>query len=136
MPFSVNKITLVSDAEALLQIAQRDKRNLQHRKDGIAIRTENTAEQVNTQAAELKDAQDELVKTDTELATATGEKKENLEIRKLELQLKIKKLSKTGNKVSAFDLLETEYNAHLYEQRLRGIDDFITAVSARKAELA
>ena len=136
MPFSTNQITLASEADTLLQMAQRDKRNLEYRREGISIRSENSAETAVEQAAELTEAQQDLEQTITALATLPpGEYRDTQEIKKMELELKIKKLTRTGSKGSAVSLLEMEYDSHLYDQRLAGIAGFMTAVNDRKAQL-
>src|SRR5262245_13900792 len=99
MSFSVNQITLSSEADSLLQMAQRDKRNIEYRKEGIALRSTNSAENAVQQATELAAAQDELERTITALTTIPpGDYRDNQEIKKMELELKIKKMTKNGGK--------------------------------------
>jgi hypothetical protein len=136
MNFSLNLITLASEADALLHMAARDKRNLLHRKETLDIRSENSAESVSGRAADLATAKAELASTIALLATLPdGPIKEDQEIKKMELELKIKKLSKSGNKADPVTFLATEYDADLHNRQIAGIDAFSAAVTERKAAL-
>jgi hypothetical protein len=136
MSYSLNLITLPSEADTLIRMAQRDKRNLQHRLESFDIRNENSAEDAAELAAELAAARASLDASIAMLATLPdGERKEDEETKKMELELRIRKLTKSGNKKGAVAILEREYDAELIERELAGIDDFIAAVTARKEAL-
>ena len=84
MAFSVDQITLVSEADTLLQMAQRDKRNIEYRKEGIVLRSVNSVETAAAHTADLANAQQELELTNTQLATLPpGEYRDNQEIKKM-----------------------------------------------------
>lgn len=136
MSYSVNLITLVSEADGLIRMAQRDKRNLEHRLESFGIRNENSAEDALELAAELAAANSQLTASIALIATLPdGLVKEDEITKKLELEVKIRKLSKSGNRRSAVSTLEREYDAELIEKELEGVNDFITEITARKAAL-
>lgn len=136
MSYSLNLIALASDADILIQTAQRDKRNLQHRRETLMLRSENSAEDSAAHAAELSAATASLAAANATIASLPeGEKKEEEITKKMELELKIRKLSKSGNKLGTVATIEREYDADQLTRQIDGIDAFISAVTARKAEL-
>jgi hypothetical protein len=130
MPFSVNLITLASEADALIALANRDKRGLEVRKQNLAYRTENVAERID----ELKETQAQLDSTIAAInALPDGERKEDEITKKLELELKIRRLSRSG--ISTVAKLENQYDIELIDRQIAGIDAFIDELTARKAQL-
>ena len=65
MAFTVSVIELVSEADELLRMAERDKRNLELRKSNITVRNQNAAEDVGERKAELAAAQAALAVSTT-----------------------------------------------------------------------
>lgn len=136
MNYSLNLITLPGDADSLIQTAQRDRRNLAHRKESFQIRTVNSAEDIAEQSVDLAAAKASLQTTDELLKVSPeGKQKEELITKKMELELKIRKLTTGGNKLSAVAIIEQEYDAEQLNKQLEGIDAFIAALTAHKAKL-
>jgi hypothetical protein len=136
MAFSLNLITLASEADILIKMAQRDKRNIQHRANSFDMRAENTAENAEELTAELATAKAELASTNALIATLPdGTKKETEITKRMELEVRIRKLTLNGNKKNAVAAIEQEYDADLLDRQVAGIDAFITAVTERKAAL-
>jgi hypothetical protein len=136
MAYSLNLLTLSSEADGLIKTAQRDKRNLEHRREAFDLRNENSAEDAADIAAELSAATASLTAVNALIPTLPdGDRKEEEIIKKMELELKIKKLTRSGNKKGAVATIEREYDAGLIDRELAGIDEFITAITTRKAEL-
>lgn len=136
MSYSLNLITLPSEADSLIKTAEREKRNLEHRKDSYQLRNENSAEDAVENAADLTSANAALTAVNAIIATLPeGERKEEELIKKMELELKIKKLTRNGSKRGAIATIEREYDAELIDRQLAAINDFISAVNARKAQL-
>lgn len=136
MSFSVNLISLPSEAEALIKMAQRDKRTLEHRLDALTIRSENSVESSAEHSADLMAVTTALAAADSLIASLPeGELKENQITKKLELELKLRKLNKSGNKDSVMGTLEREYDADQLEKQIAGTESFIAEVAARQAAL-
>lgn len=136
MSFSVNLISLPSEAEALIKMAQRDKRTLEHRLDALDIRSENSVESLAEHGAELIAVTAALSAADALIATLPeGELKENQITKKMELELRLRKLNKSGNKDSVMGTLEREYDSDQMEKQISGTDNFIAEVTARQAAL-
>ena len=136
MSYSLNLIALPSEADSLIQTAQREKRTLENRKETLLIRSENSVENSAELSAELAAAQASLEAANTLLPTLPeGEIKEAQITKKMELELKIRRLLKSGGKVGTIAIIEQEYDAELLDRQVSGIDAFIAAVTARKLEL-
>jgi hypothetical protein len=132
----MNLITLPSEADQLIAMATRDKRSLVNRKDALLIRSESSALNTQERVSELAAAKAALASAVAQIATlADGDEKENQITKKMELDVKIRKLTKNDSKAGATLVLEAEYDADLLEKQIAGIDSFVTAVSARKAQL-
>lgn len=136
MAFTLNLITVPQEADSLIKMANRDKRNLEHRKESFDLRNVNTAENAAENAGELSEANASLASVIALIATLPdGEKKEDEVTKKLDLELRIRRLTRSGSKTGAVATIEREYDADMIENQLDGIDAFITAVTARKAAL-
>lgn len=136
MAFSLNLLTLTSEVDALLNTAQRDKRALDLRKQNLEFRTDNSAEDSVELSADLTAAQAELAASLAILPTLPeGERKADELIKKTELELKVLKLTRSGNKRSAIARIENEYDIDQLERQIAGIDAFIAELNARKAQL-
>lgn len=136
MDFSVNLLTLASEVDTLLATAQRDKRTLEVRLQSLALRTDNSAEDSAELSAELVAAQASLAASVAILDTLPeGERKEDELTKKMELEVKVRKLTRSGNKRSAVSRIENEYDIDQLERQIAGIDAFIAVLNARKAAL-
>ena len=136
MAYSVNLITLPSEADQLITMGTRDKRTLVNRKEALQLRSESSVENSQERNAELAAARAALASAISQIAILPdGEEKENQITKKMELDVKIRKLSKSDSKAGTVAILETEYDADLLDRQITGMDAFITAVADRKALL-
>jgi hypothetical protein len=137
MAFNVSLIQLAAEADELLRMAQRDKRNLGLRKDNITVRNLNSAEDVNERKAELTAAELDLANSTAKLATLTvGTDAYVLEkIKNLDLEGRVLRLKRADNKAGTVATLEQAYDLAAIEAELKVVDDFIAEVTARKAAL-
>ena len=135
--YSLILITGADLADRLIKQAQRMKRALAHRLESFDMRTENSADS----SAEY-DA--ELVETNARLATANAliptlqagtELRQDQVIEKAEMELRLLKLTKSGNKMGSEAILIRELEMDLLNRQITGLDLFITAVTGRKGEL-
>lgn len=136
MNFSLDLLTLPSEVDALLGTAQREKRTFEVRLQNLSLRTDNSAEDSVDLSADLTTAKAELAASTSILATLPdGERKNDELINKMELEVKVLKLTRSGNKRSAVARIESEYDLDQLERQLAGVAAFITALEVRKTEL-
>ena len=137
MAFSLNLLTLKSEADSLLSTAQRDKRTLDVRKQSMALRTDNALENATEQTAELTETRFALNAANANIASLPdGERKEDEVTKKMELELKLRRLTRTGNKRSPISILENEFDLDILDKQIAGIDAFIAAITTRRADLS
>ena len=136
MAFTVSVIELVSEADELLRMAERDKRNLELRKSNITVRNQNAAEDVGERKAELAAAQAALAISNTLLTTLPdGDTKDLEKIKNLELDARVRRLLRQGNKAGAVATLEQDYDVAQLTKQVEIAEAFIAEVKARKAAL-
>jgi len=136
MPYSFNLITQPAEADSLIKTAERDQRTLVARKQSLEVRTENSAEDIVETSAEIAAINAELTNTNALIAVLpNGEKKEAEITKKMELELRLRKLNQSGNKQNAVSVLEREYDIALMDAQLQKITSFIAEVTAHKATL-
>ncbi len=136
MPYSFNLITQPAEADSLIKTAERDQRTLLARKQSLEVRTENSAEDIVETSAEIAEINAELNNANALIAVLPdGEKKETEITKKLELELRLRKLNQSGSKQNAVSVLEREYDIALMDAQLQKITTFITEVTAHKATL-
>ncbi len=136
MAFSLESITLPGEADSLINLALRDKRIFEHRKESLDLRTENSAENAAQHAADLAEAQAQLAALNALIAgLPEGTRKEEEITKKMALEVKVRKINESGSKTGTVALIEQEYDADLLDRQIAGINDFVTAVTARKAAL-
>ncbi|MES2772768.1 MAG: hypothetical protein V4722_01200 [Bacteroidota bacterium] len=136
MAFSLSLITQQSEADNLVKMAQRDKRTIVNRRESLLIRTETGAEDTAQLAADLNSAKAQLTACIANLAVLPeGAAKEAETTKKMELELRVRRLSLSGTTRGAEAILEQEYDADLMDKQVAGIDAFIVALEAHKATL-
>lgn len=136
MSISLGIIKQVSEVDHLIKIAERDQRTLDARKKSLQVRAANSTEDFNDNASELATAQAKLAAANTIIATLQdGPDKEDEITKKLELELKIRKLSTSTTRLDAETIVEREYDVELIDAQLLVITNFITQLQALKATL-
>ena len=136
MVFQTNLITLASEADALISMAQREKRTLANRIETAIIRNVNSTENSAELSAEITSTEAALASSNALLATLPdGPVKEQQVTRKIELDLRLRKLTINGNKAGAIAILESEFDTDSMERQVSGANEFIAAVTARKAQI-
>ncbi|MCL9805537.1 hypothetical protein NAT51_08385 [Flavobacterium amniphilum] len=133
MTYSLDKLTTTTDCDAVLNSAQREKRDLEFKKIGDVRFTENFSfNSVETQA-ELQVVLAELAGCEIALSMlAPGKKRDTEILRKANLEHRKFVIE---HKKSGIALVERELDLVLIDKKLEGIDDFIVAVTAHKATL-
>jgi hypothetical protein len=136
MEYSLELIALPEEADNLIKTAKRDKRIFEHRKESLELRTVSSVENASQQQFDLAEAQAQLTAATATIASLPeGPKKEEEITKKMALEVRIRKINESGSKTGAVALIEQEYDSDLLERQIAGIDEFITAVTARKAAL-
>lgn len=136
MAYSISLITLPSEADQLIAMVTRDKRSLANRKEALLIRSQTSVLSSQERATELALAKASLAAVIDKIATmADGPEKEDQITKKMELEVRVRKLSKSDGKAGAISILETEYDADLLDRQISAMDAFVTAVTDRKAQL-
>jgi uncharacterized protein (DUF4213/DUF364 family) len=137
MSYSLNLVTTVGETDVLLNDAQHEKRTFDVRKQNLALRSDNSMENSAELTAELNESQLSLDAVNAVIASLPdGEKKENEITKKLELELKIRKLRASANKVNIVNKIKDEYELAQLESQIATVDAFIAAIINRKAELS
>lgn len=136
--FSINMITGVELADRLIKQAQRMKRALAHRLESFDMRIENTVENTAEYDAELAETNARLATANALIPTLPegSELKEEQITEKMELELKLRKLTRSGNKLGSEAILVRELEMDLLNRQIAGLDAFLGAITARKAELS
>jgi hypothetical protein len=136
MPYSFNLITQPTEADSLIKTAERDQRTLVARKQSLEVRTENSAEDIVETSTEIAEVNAELTSTNALLAVLPdGEKKEVEITKKMELELRLRKLNANGTRLNGVSVLEREYDIAQMDAQLQKITSFIAEVTAHKATL-
>jgi uncharacterized protein (DUF4213/DUF364 family) len=136
MSYSLNLVTTVGETDVLLDDAQHEKRTFDVRKQNLALRSDNSIENPAELTAELNESQLSLDAVNAVIASLPdGEKKETEITKKLELELKIRKLKASANKVSIVNKIKDEYELAQLESQIATVGAFIAAFTARKAAL-
>jgi len=136
MPYSFILITQPAEADSLIKTAERDQRTLLARKQSLEVRTENSAEDIVETSAEIATINAELNNTNALIAVLPDGDKKEIEItKKLELELRLRKLNQSGSKQNGVSVLEREYDIALMDAQLQKITAFIAEVTAHKATL-
>jgi hypothetical protein len=134
--FTVSLISGVELADILIKLAQRDQRVLDARITNLSIRNENSSENSAEYTAEVAELTAGIQTSTTILATLPeGKLKEEEITKKMEMELRLRKLTTSEISYTPESVLEREYTlAKLVKQR-EAAAEFEAAVTARKAEL-
>ena len=137
MSYSFNLITLPSECDSLTRTSQREKRNIEARQKSMAVRTENSAEDVQENAAEVISLTASIAASNTIIASLPdGPGKEKEITKKMDFEVRLRKLNEIGTRLNPVSQLEREYDMDLLDAQMEHIDAFIAAVAAHKATLS
>jgi hypothetical protein len=138
-PITMIDLTLITqptEAEQLLRMALRDKRNLMVRKDSLSVRNENASEDGAERLADIAATQAELASANAMIASLPeGNRKEAEITKKMATEVRLRRLTQNGDAGSPLSIVERQYDAEILEREIAGIDAFIDAVNAHKATL-
>jgi hypothetical protein len=136
MKISVDLISTIEEADSLLKIAQRDRRYYNNRRESIDLSAESSEESALKTQQELASVKAQLSYINNVIdSLPEGDLKYDEVTKKMALEVRLRKLTVSGNREGAFSLLEKEYDANALEGQITSIEAFIAAVSARRAAL-
>jgi hypothetical protein len=133
---TVQGITTLAEAELLIDNAQRDRRQKNHSAEAIDMNSETAEEKALRTQQELEVAQAELASSNAIIAALPEGKTKEAEItKKLGLELKIRKLTSTASSTGIVSVLEKELQLAQLNAEIVVLDDYISQITARKAQL-
>ena len=136
MNYSVQNLTQVSDCDALLTWAAREKSDLNFKKlsdERLTVRFAETSQELD---AILQGVLAELAATETIIAVLPdGPTKDDAINKKIRLEYKKFLLENRKESYGTVALLEKEMDLARVEQEIEEVDAFIVAVEAQKATI-
>ena len=134
--FNVSLITGVELADILIKLAKRDQKILDARITNLSIRNENSTENSAEYEAEVSELTAGIATSNTIVASLPdGPLKEGEITKRLEYELRLRKLTLSDNSSSPETLLTREYELSKALKLKEAAVEFEAAVVARKAEL-
>ena len=135
--FSISLITGAELADRLIKQAQRMRRALNHRLESFDMRTESSADNTAEYDAEVAETNARLATANALIPTLPEgtDLKEDQITEKMEMELKLRKLTKAGNKLSSEAIILRELDMDLLNRQIAGLDVFIGLVTTKKGEL-
>jgi hypothetical protein len=132
--FTVNLITGVELADALIKLAQRDQRVLDARITNLTIRNENSTENSAEYAAEVAELTAGIQTSTTILGSLPeGSLKEEEITKKMEMELRLRKLTTSEISYTPQSVLEREYSLTKLVKLREAAAEFESALTIRKA---
>lgn len=136
MPYSVASLQTVADCDVLLNMAAKDKSNLQFREIQLQRQQSSYAENALQTDDELQAVNTELDAITTIVNTLPeGNTKDDNIIKQKKLELKQFLLLERKNNYGSIALLDKELDVAQIALQLTEIDAFIAAITAQKATL-
>ena len=134
--FSLELITRAADAEQLLRMAQREKRSIFVRRENTSLRNENASEDGVERAADILTAQAELQSLNAVIdSLPEGKRKQDEITNRMAVELRLRRLTGGTNGDDPISIVERAFDVDRFDRDIAGIDAFVAAVEARKAEL-
>lgn len=135
--FSISLITGAELADRLIKQAQRIRRALNHRLESFDMRTESSADNTAEYDAEVAETNARLATANALIPTLLEgtDLKEDQITEKMEMELKLRKLTKAGNKLTSEAIILRELDMDLLNRQIAGLDVFIGLVTTKKGEL-
>jgi hypothetical protein len=133
--FNVSLITGVELADILIKLAKRDQRILDARITNLSIRNENSTENSAEYEAEVSELTAGIATSNTIVASLPdGPLKEGEITKRLEFELRLRKLTLSDNSSNPETILTREYELSKALKLKEAAVEFEAAVVARKAE--
>lgn len=136
MSYSVNKLTTVADCDSVLEIASKEKADLEFRKTSLQRRQQSYSDRSVALEADLAAVTAELSSVTTIIGNLpAGDTKDDMEKRKRKLEYRKFTLEDRSKDFGAIALLEKEMEVAMVQKEIDEVDAFTTAVTTHKATL-
>lgn len=127
----------VAEAKELKDGFILEKRGLDARKETKDVRTETAADDSKDTAKEIAETQAEIDASEIIIGNLPdGDKKEDEVTKKMDLEVKLRKLKKAARGKSALDLAQAEIQVFFLEKRVLAINEVITQIDAYIASIS
>ncbi len=114
-----------------------EKRGLDARKETKDVRTENAADDSKDTAKEITETQAAIDASEIIINNLPdGDKKEDEVTKKMDLEVKLRKLKKAARGKSALELAQAEIQVFFLEKRVLALNEVITQLDAYIASLS
>ncbi len=136
MPYTTDALKTVAECDALLDIAEDEKRAMVFKKTSLDYRVVTGNDTASEIAEELQSVRAELAGLDAIIAAFPDGKEKNTYIAKRK-SLEAREIRLTNRSVSndAVSRLEKEYDLARLNREIEETDIFIAAIQARKTQL-
>ncbi len=136
MNYSVNKLTSKADCDALIQVANKGKDDLQYRKTTVNHQNVNFATTADEVDADLSSTNAQLTALTTVIASLpNGDVKDANITKQKKLELKAFLLNQKKENYGSIALLMNEFEQAKIDLEIAEADSLITAVQTQKAAL-
>ncbi len=134
--YALQLISSKEEVDLLLRMALRDKRAANLRKESLALRNENAAENEVERNADILSAQAEIDSLDALIKSLPeGQRKETEITKKMAVEVRLRRLTQGNSGENPATIVERSYDADLSEREVAGIDAFIASLEDRKKEI-
>lgn len=136
MAYTVSLLTTVADCNSVLAMAQKDKKNYEHKKDNLLFSQENSQENSTERQAKLLIVNSEVAMLQSIIAgLPEGEMKEQTITDLMRKQTSQRVLANANNTATPVSLLDNELEIARIDQNIAETIAFINAVDAHKSTL-
>lgn len=136
MDYSLVKITSQADCDSLIQLANKEKDDLQYRKTTVTHQNANFAETAADVDAELSSVNAQLTALTTVIAgLPAGQVKDSNITKQKKLELKQFLLNQKKENYGSIALLQNEMEQATIDAQITEVDAFVAAVTTHKATL-
>lgn len=136
MAYTVTLLTTVADCNSVIAMAQKDKKNYEHKKDNLLFTQENSQENSSERQAKLLILNSEVTMLQTIIAgLPEGEMKEETITELMRKQTSQRVLSSATNAATPVSILDHELEIARLDLNITETVAFINEVEAHKATL-
>jgi hypothetical protein len=135
--YNLELLKTTAEVEPLLRMAKRDKRRANVRKETLDLRNEDATDSGADRAADILAAEADLEAANRLIESLPDGLRKNQETtKKMAIEVRLRRLKEGDTDDAPSSIVERSYDVDLRDRELAGIDAFIAALEARKAELA
>jgi hypothetical protein len=137
MGITLNALKDVAACDKVLQYVEEEIRTLEHSETIILFQTENSGKISQDRELFRTQTETELTTVGNQIAVTTDlDKKEELTIKKMGLETRLRKIVFTINKLSGSGMVEKEIELELVKVQIDALNTILQSLTTRKAELS